>query len=267
MGVRYKALTYTFDGDSREYGNYDIPYSDFYKRMEDGGIARTAAINIDGFMTAFREILDEGKDVFYLAFSSGLSSTYSSGCAAAEELAEEYPDSKIIVVDSLAASSGYGLLLYLATRQKEAGATIEEVAQYCIDNRLHLCHWFTVLDLKYLKRGGRVSAAAAAVGTMLSIKPVLHVDNEGHLINMYKARGRKASLQAIANEYGKRAIDPAGGTVFISHGECYDDARTLADMIEQQYGVKTELITYVGAVIGAHAGPGVLALFFLGNER
>ena len=212
-------------------------------------------------------LLEGGEDVLVLAFSSGLSTTYQSAVIAAEELKERYPDRKILVVDSLCASLGQGLLAFHAAKKRDAGMPMEALARWLEENRLHLCHWFTVNDLMYLKRGGRISAATAVMGTMLSIKPILHVDNEGHLVSVGKVRGRKASIQALAEKVGELARGYDNPVMFISHGDCPEDAQYLADLLKQRYGVKEVYINYVGAVIGSHSGPGTLALFFLGDHR
>ncbi len=266
-GVEYRWLTYTFDGEFKQYSNYGLPYPEFYDRVRKGGVARTSAVNADAFLDGFESILQTGKDILYIGFSSGLSSTYDAACIAAKELLEKYPGRKIRCVDTRAASAGFGLLLYMAVEKKKEGASLEENEQYILDNRFHLCHWFTVEDLIYLKRGGRISATTAIVGNILSFKPVMHMDDPGHLINMFKVRGRKNSLIALADKYGELALDPSGGTVFISHGDCLDDAQKLADMLRERFGVKVAKIVYVGPVIGAHSGPGTIALFFLGRER
>lgn len=265
--VKSCSLSFRFDQTGEEYDNYSLSAKDFYERMRQGQTAKTSAANTELFRGAFEEELKAGNDVLYLGFSSGLSTTYNSGRLAAEELREEYPDRKLLTVDTLAASAGFGLLLYLTVKKKEEGATIEEAAQFASDLVLKLCHWFTVDDLVYLKRGGRVSAATAFVGGLLGIKPVMHVDNEGHLINMSKVRGRKAALQALADQYGKLAVDKKDGVVYISHGDCIDDAKLLSQMLSEQFGATVQLITDVGPVIGAHSGPGTLALFFVGTER
>lgn len=266
-GVGYRWLTYTFDGEYKQYSNYDLPYPEFYDRVRKGGVARTSAVNADAFLSGFEPILQSGEDILYIGFSSGLSSTYDAACIAAKELLGKYPERKIRCVDTRGASAGFGLLLYMAVEKKKEGASLEESEKYILDNRFHLCHWFTVEDLIYLKRGGRISAATAIVGNILNFKPVLHMDDAGHLINMYKVRGRKNSLVALADKYGELALDPAGGTVFISHGDCLEDAQKLADMLRERFAVKVERIVYVGPVIGAHSGPGTIALFFLGRER
>lgn len=267
LDVDVVSLTVSVDGGEYIPGN-ELDIKDFYNSLREGKTATTSAINLDAAMAALEKHVAEGKDVLYVAFSSGLSSTAQTGKLAAEELSEKYPDRKIIVVDSLCASLGQGLLVYYAAKMCNEGKTIEEVRDWLEANKLHLSHWFTVDDLHHLKRGGRVSATTAVVGTMLSIKPVLHVDNEGHLINVSKARGRKPSIQALANKIGETAMgDISEQVVFISHGDCEDDAKYLADMVREKYNPKRIEMGHVGAVIGAHSGPGTLALFFLGNER
>ena len=266
-GVPYSWLTYVFDGDARQYSNYELPFPEFYDKMRKGSVARTSAVNADAFVQGFEPILQDGKDILYIGFSSGLSSTYHAGCIATQELREKYPERDIRCVDTLGASGGFGLLLYMAVQKKREGGTIEECEKVVLDNRFHLCHWFTVDDLNHLKRGGRISAATALFGTMLSIKPVMHVDDQGRLIPVSKARGRKASLTALVDKMAETAIDPEHQTVFISHGDCLEDARFVADEVRRRLGVKTIHINYVGPVIGNHSGPGTMALFFLGKER
>lgn len=265
--VPFVSLTVKFDDEKESFANFDRPFPDFYRKMRDGGVARTAAVNIDDFLRTFEPLLKQGKDLLYIGFSSGLSTTVNSGAMAAAELMEQYPERKIVTVDTYAASAGFGMLVYLAVQEKKRGATLEQAAKFVEDTRFHLCHWFTVDDLVYLKRGGRVSAAAAFVGGLLGIKPVLHMDDPGHLIPMFKVRGRKASIKALADKYGELALDRENGTVFISHGDCLGDAKLLENMLAERYGAKVELITYVGPVIGSHSGPGTLALFFVGRER
>ncbi|MBQ1411248.1 MAG: DegV family protein [Oscillospiraceae bacterium] len=261
------SLTVKFDEDAESFGNYDMPFDRFYDRMRKGGVARTSAANVETFKDAFTRYLQQGLDLLYLGFSSGLSTTVNSGRMAAQELMESYPQRKIVVVDTLAASAGFGLLVYLAVEEKRKGATLEQTAKFVEETKLKLCHWFTVDDLVYLKRGGRVSAAACFVGGLLDIKPMLHVDNEGHLINMSKVRGRRASVKGLADKYGELAQTPGEGPIFISHGDCIDDAKLLETMLKERYGASVTVITYVGPVIGSHSGPGTLALFFLGRER
>ena len=246
----------------------DIDPKELYAMLRDKKSASTSAINIDDFTKTATPFLEEGKDILYLGFSSGLSSTYSSGHIAAEELSEKYPDQKIYAVDTLCASLGEGLLVYLAAQLRDSGASIEEVRDFTESNKLNLCHWFTVDDLFFLKRGGRVSGATAVVGTMLGIKPVMHVDNDGKLIKVGVARGRKASIDAMFDKLKATMIgESKESSVFISHGDCADDANYLAERIKNEIGVKEVRIGYVGSVIGSHSGPGTLALFYLGSER
>ena len=256
-----------FNHIDKDFLNDDMPIKEFYANMRDGHIAKTNAVNAETFRGAFEPVLKDGSDILYLGFSSGLSTTFQQGKLAAEDLAEQYPDRKIIAIDTLCASAGQGLLVKLVRDRQQAGATIEEAAAYAGELVPKLAHWFTVEDLVYLKRGGRVSPAVALVGGMLNIKPVMHVDDEGHLIKMGTIRGRKASLNALADKLAETAEDPANATIFISHGDCEEDARYLADVIRQKGGNDVQLITNVGTVIGAHSGPGTMALFFLAKQR
>lgn len=265
--VPFVSLTVKFDEDARSFNNFDMPFHEFYERMRKGSVARTAAANMESFKEAFEPYVKQGKDILYIGFSSGLSTTVNSGAMAAKELMEEYPGSRILVEDTFAASAGFGLLVYLTVQEKQKGADLDQAARFVEDTRFHLCHWFTVDDLVYLKRGGRISAAAAFVGGVLNIKPVLHMDNPGHLINMFKVRGRRASIKALADKYGELALNPGKDTVFISHGDCLEDAKLLEQMLKERFGASVQIITYVGPVIGSHSGPGTLALFFLGRER
>ncbi len=259
-------LSVDFRGEVFDDKN-DDSLKTLYAGLRAGEVARTAAVNPECWASAMEPVLSRGEDVLVIAFSSGLSTTYQSAVIAAEELKEKYPDRAIYVVDTLAASMGQGLLTWYACKKRDEGASLEEVRDWLEENKLHLCHWFTVDDLMYLKRGGRISAATAVVGTMLQIKPVLHMDDEGHLINMAKARGRKASLEALAKKAGELGTSYDNSTVFISHGDCIDDANYLAGLMKERYGVKDVVISYVGSVIGSHSGPGTVALFFLGTHR
>ena len=255
--------------EGREYRNYldhrELDPAVFYDKLRKGATGSTSAANVAAFHEAMEPILQAGKDVLCLSFSSALSTTYQSAVIAAQELQESYPSSKILVIDTLCASMGQGLLVYLAGREKAAGKTIDEVAAYVEETIPHLCHWFTVDDLNHLKRGGRVSAAAALLGTMLQMKPVLHVDDEGRLIPVSKVRGRKASIKALLDRMEELEIDT--DTVFISHGDCLAEVEAMGEEIKKRFGTKTLLINYVGPVIGNHSGPGTIALFFLGKHR
>ena len=271
-------------------GEQPVPDSEvdtpaLYAQLRAKKSVSTAAINLDDFSTKMRKYLEAGNDVLYLGFSSGLSSTYGAGRFAAEELASEFPERKIYTVDTLCASLGQGLLVYLAAKKRLEGASIEEVRDFVEATKLNLCHWFTVDDLFFLKRGGRVSAATAVVGTVLGIKPIMHVDNEGKLIKVGVARGRKASIDELFNNLKASMIaigneDETEGVkivksldkekreaVFISHGDCIDDAVYLANRITNELGIEDVYIDYVGSVIGSHSGPGTLALFYLGTQR
>ena len=266
-GVSMIDMTFRFEGEEEQF-NGDVAAPDFYQKMRDGACSRTAAINSETFKETFRPVLEAGEDLVYIAFSSGLSTTYEQAVMTARSLKKEYPERTILVTDSLAASGGYGLLVYLTAKKKQEGVTKEELVRYVEETRLSVCHWFTVDDLVYLKRGGRVSPTVALVGTVLGIKPVLHVDNEGHLINVSKARSRKRSLKALAEAFAESAVDPKTGPVFISHGDCEEDAIALAEMVKEiSGGREVDLTTFIGPVIGSHSGPGTMALFFLGKQR
>ena len=267
-GVKSAPLTFRLSGDDVTYCDGEVDIKAFYYKMRDGLVSKTAAVNPEDFINAFEKELILGRDVIYIGFSSGLSATYNSARIARDILVEKYPERRIIALDSLCASAGLGLLLYMAADMAQSGATIDEVLHFAENNRLKICHLFTVEDLVYLKRGGRISPAVAIVGNMLGIKPVLHVDNEGHLINISKVRGRRLAISTLADSYVRaRKNTTSQDTVFISHADCREDAELLADMIKERTGVNVFLITSVGAVIGAHAGPGTLALFFVGEER
>lgn len=269
LGIDLQPLTFTLDGQT--YANWpdgrEISFGDFYKKLRDGGKSSTSQVNVSEFVNSFRPILEAGKDILYLGFSSGLSGTVNSGRIAAEELAADFPDAKIIVVDTLCASLGQGLFIWQAVEEKKKGKTIEELADWAEKTKLKVAHWFTVDDLNFLKRGGRLSGAAAMFGTMLNIKPVLHVDNEGKLIPMDKVRGRKQSLQALVDKMEKTAVDPGDQYVFISHGDCLEDAEYVAQLVKEKFGVKNVYINYIGPVIGSHSGPGTIALFFMATSR
>ena len=269
FGVQVIPLCYTMEGKTLHNipGGGEMDEHTFYEKLRAGVISTTAQINVEEFVQQFTAVLETGKDVLYLAFSSGLSGTYQSAVIAQQELKEKFPDRRIEVFDTLCASMGEGLFVYHASRLQQEGKDIDEALSWLKENVLRLCHWFTVDDLNHLKRGGRVSAATALVGTMLGIKPVLHVDNEGHLINVSKVRGRKQSLDALVQKMEETAIEPAKQTVFISHGDCLEDAQYVAEQVKSKMGVKDIRINFIGPVIGAHSGPGTVALFFLGIER
>ena len=248
--------------DGREIG-----FQDFYAKIRSGNLATTSAVSVGESSAEMRKILSAGKDILCINFSSALSATYQSASIAAQDLREEFPEAKILVVDSLCASLGQGLLVYLCAQERRKGRSLEEVHAFAEETKGKVCHWFTVDDLNHLKRGGRISAATALFGTMLSIKPVMHVDDGGHLVPVSTARGRRSSLLALVDRMEATAIDPANQTVFISHGDCEGDALFVAGEITRRFGTKDIRINYVGPVIGNHSGPGTLALFFLGTKR
>lgn len=260
-----------FEMDGKSYYNYpdnhEMDPKEFYAALRGGKVCTTSQVSPSRFDEIFSPVLESGRDILYLCFSSGLSGTYNTSRLAVEELREKFPDRKIRTVDTLAASMGQGLLVYLAAKKRQEGMGLDELGDWVEENRLKLCHWFTVDNLMFLKRGGRVSGAAAVMGTMLGIKPVLHVDDEGHLIPMEKVRGRRASLDALVKHMQATAIRPAEQTVFISHGDCQADCDYVANQLREKLGVKEIVTSYIGPVIGAHSGPGTVALFFVGEKR
>ena len=269
LGLTVVPLRFTIDGktykDKADLS--DMPTETFYAKLREGKMSTTSQINADEFTRVFEPVLQGGEDVLYIAFSSGLSGTCQSAFIARDELKEKYPERKIYVFDSLCASLGEGLLVYHAAMLKRAGTDIDSLYKWLGENVLKLCHWFTVDDLNHLKRGGRVSAAAAFLGTMLSIKPVLHVDEEGRLIPMEKAKGRAKSIRALLEHMKATAIEPEKQVIFISHGDAPEEAEGLAQMVRDTFGCKEVRVGNIGPVIGAHSGPGTLSVFFLGRER
>lgn len=267
-GLQVLPMTFTLDGAT--YRNYpdgrEMPLSDFYNKLRNGSMSTTSQVTLADFEDAFTPVLEQGQDILYLAFSSGLSGTYQASNLAAQELMEKFPGRRVLTVDSLQASMGEGLFSYLVANYAKGGASLDETADYARKLAPTVCAWFTVDDLMFLKRGGRCSGAAAVAGTLLGIKPVLHVDDEGHLIPMEKVRGRRASLDALVKHYQATALDVTGGTVFLSHGDCKADCDYVADKL-RALGVKDLHIGDIGPVIGAHSGPGTVALFWVGSKR
>lgn len=266
IGCTY--FSYTLDGKEYTKENF-LPVEEFYSKMRAGSMPTTSQVNPERVRALFEPYLKEGKDILHIAFSSGLSGTFNSCRIAAQELMEEYPERKIQVVDSLAASLGQGLLVYLAQRRKEEGADFDSVAQWTEEHKKNIVHLFTVDDLNHLYREGRVSRTTAILGGMLNIKPILHVDDEGKLIPIGKVRGRKKSLLELVTLMDSKIGSYAKScdTIFISHGDCREEAEFLAAKVKEKYHITTELINDVGAVIGAHSGPGTMALFFVGDVR
>ncbi len=259
-------LSVEFRGEFHDEGK-GLEIKDLYAGLRAGEPAKTAAVNPQRWKSYMEPCLQNQKDLLVMAFSSGLSTTYQSAAIAAQELQAQYPHRKIRVVDTLCASMGQGLLVWYACNCRDQGMDLEDLVQWVENRRSQLCHWFTVDDLMYLKRGGRINAATAMLGTMLQIKPVLHVDDAGHLINVGKARGRKASIEALANKVAELGLPGENSTMFISHGDCLEDAQYLEKLLRKKYDVQQVIINYVGCVIGSHSGPGTLALFFLGKHR
>lgn len=262
------SLTYTLEGTTYSKDN-PLDVRLFYEKMRNGSMPTTSQVNPENAKNIFLPYLKDGYDILHIAFSSGLSGSYNSTCIAAEELSEEFPDRKITIIDSLAASLGEGLLVHKAVMLKEQGADLDAVADWVEQNKLHIVHNFTVDDLFHLHRGGRVSKATAILGTMINVKPILHVDDEGHLIALSKVRGRKKSLQALVDSMEKQmgAYRSQNDIVFISHGDSLADAQYVADLVKQRFGIESFLINYVGPTIGAHSGPGTIALFYMGDYR
>ena len=270
LGLTVVPLRFTIDGktykDKADLS--DMPTETFYAQLREGKMSTTSQINADEFTRVFEPVLQGGEDVLYIAFSSGLSGTCQSAFIARDELKEKYPERKIYVFDSLCASLGEGLLVYHAAMLKRAGTDIDSLYKWLGENVLKLCHWFTVDDLMFLWRGGRVSKTSAWAGTLLNIKPVLHVDDEGHLIPMEKVRGRKKSLTALLNHMEKTGTQPlADQMVFITHGDCLEEAQWLEQQIRERFGVRDIVVNCIDPVIGAHSGPGTMALFFLASSR
>ena len=267
LDVTAVPLHLLFKGENMPDTVEDAAIMAFYAGMRDGHVSKTSAVNPEAWQNAMEAVLAEGLDVLVLGFSSGLSTTYQSAVIAANELREKYPERKILTVDTLSAASGQGLLIWHACKKRDEGLSLEELAAWVEENKLHLAHWFTVDDLVYLKRGGRIGAATAVMGAMLNIKPVLHVDNEGKLVSAIKVRGRKAAIKALVDKFDACGEGYDNSTVFICHADCMEDAKALEKLVQEKKPGTNAVICNLGAVIGSHAGPGTLALFFMGNER
>lgn len=266
--IRCIKLAYMIDGET--YGaEKELDAKEFYKRVRDGSMPTTSQVNPEEAKDFFEEILNEGYDILQIAFSSGLSGTFNNMKLVANDINEERKESKVIVVDSLCASLGEGLLVHQAVKMKKEGRSIDEIAEWLENHKLNMIHMFTVDDLNHLHRGGRVSKATAVIGTMVNIKPILHVDEEGHLTAVDKVRGRKKSLQSLVNYMDQKmgSYREKQQEIFISHGDCVEDAEYVADLIKERYGITNFLIHTIGPTIGAHSGPGTVTLFFLGDER
>lgn len=268
LGVEVLPMRFSLNG--KEYNNYpdnrELDPHDFYDALRAGGMSTTSQINQAAFEEAFGPVLEAGKDILYLSFSSGLSGTFQSARLAAEELAEKYPQRTVRVIDTLQASMGEGLAVYYAATLKNEGKSLEEVASWFEANKMRVCAWFTVDDLMFLKRGGRLGGGAAVVGTLLGIKPILHVDDDGHLIAMEKVRGRRASLDGLVKHLAASDVPVSEQVVFVSHGDCPEDCEYVVERCKA-LGAKKVYVSTIGPVIGAHSGPGTVALFFLAAKR
>lgn len=244
-----------------------LTHKQFYDAVRGGEMPTTAQINVYTYSEEFKKHVKEGKAIICIVLSSGLSGSYNSACIAKETVLEEFPEADITIIDSKAASGGEGLLNHYAVEMLKNGSTKEQIVNWIEENKLNINHWFTVDDLNHLKRGGRVSSTAAIMGTLLDIKPILNVDSEGKLAPVTKVKGRKKSIRALAEELNKRIANSEEQTIFINHGDCLEDAKYLEKLILEKHKVKEIIIAEIGPTVGAHTGPGVLALFFMGEKR
>ena len=260
-------MSYTMDGVSYVPDGTDENSREIYRQLRAGKNIVTAQVNSESWREAFEEILAGGNDLLVIAFSSGLSGTCQAAFAAAEEAREKYPDRKLEVIDSLCASAGEGLLVDYALRNRDKGMSLEENAAWVRENVQNIIHWFTVDDLMFLMRGGRVGAVSAYIGSLVKIKPILHVNEEGKLIPREKVQGRRKSIRALADKVKQNIVHPEGQLVLISHGDCEAEAQSLADMIKAELPVAEVRLSYIGPIVGAHSGPGTLAVFFMGKGR
>ena len=260
------SLSYIMDGVT--YKDLDgLSHEEFFEKLRKGSLPTTSQINPEEARKVLEPVVKEEKDILYIGFSSGLSGSYNSVRMAADDLMEDYPEAKIITIDSLCASMGEGLLLYKTLQLKEQGKSLDEIAKWVEENKLHICHNVTVDDLNHLHRGGRISKTTAVLGTMVKIKPIIHMDNEGKLVVIGKERGRKKSLLTLLDKMEKQMQGYENDIVMITHGDCIDDAKYLEEQIRERFGIKNVIINGIGSVIGSHTGAGVVAVFFMGNER
>ncbi|MEL7648527.1 MAG: DegV family protein [Sedimentibacter sp.] len=266
-----KVIPMVFGFENESYLDYpdhrELDINKFYERLKNGERSTTALINAMTFQEYFEPELKNGNDILYLGFSSGLSGTYQSSLIAAQELREKYPDSVIKCVDTKAANIGQGLLVYSAAQKKKEGLTLDQAESFVLEKVPHTCHWFTVDDLNHLKRGGRISAVKATVGTALNVKPILHVDDEGLLKPVDSVRGRKKSINALLDKMTETCVDPQEQTIFIGHCNCLEDAEYLAKLVRESFDVKEVIINDIGPIVGSHLGQGGLTLFFFGTKR
>lgn len=267
-------VCFSFNIDGRDYPDdlgQSMPFEEFYRRIAAGALPTTSQVNTAQFIEFFEPILKEGKDILHICLSSGLSGTYSSALIARDQLLQDYPDRNIVIVDTLGASSGYGLLVDLVADMRDGGASLDEVQAWLEENKLNLHHWFFSTDLTHYKRGGRISAASATFGALLNICPLMNMNQEGKLIPRSKVRGKKQVIAEMVRKMENHALNGLAysGKCFISHSACYEDARKVADLVEEKFPHLNGrvMINTIGAVIGAHTGPGTVALFFVGDSR
>lgn len=260
------SLSYIMDGVTYEEMD-GLSHKEFFEKLRAGSLPTTSQINPEQAREALEPFAKEGKDILYIGFSSGLSGSYNSVRMAAEDLKEEYPDINIIAIDSLCACMGEGLLLYKALELKEHGMSMEEIAKWVEANKLHICHNVTVGDLNHLHRGGRISKTTAVVGSMIKIKPIIHMSDEGKLVVIGKERGRKKSLVSIVDRMEKQMQGYDNDIVMITHGDCIEDAEFVKKQVEERFGIHNVMINGIGSVIGSHTGAGVVAVFFMGDKR
>lgn len=260
------SLSYVMDGVT--YKDLDgLSHEEFFEKIRNGSLPTTSQINPEEARKALEPVVKEGKEILYLGFSSGLSGSYNSVRMAAEDLMEDYPETKIVTIDSLCASMGEGLLLYKTLQLKEQGKNLDEIAEWVEANKLHICHNVTVDDLNHLHRGGRISKTTAVLGTMVKIKPIIHMDNEGKLVVIGKERGRKKSLLTLLDKMEKQMQGYQNDVVMITHGDCIEDVKYVEEQIRERFGIENIIVNGIGSVIGSHTGAGVVAVFFMGSER
>ena len=266
-----KIISLSYFIGEEEYLSYKegvkTDYSEFYARIRKKEEARTSLANYEECMRVLRPIAESGRDILYIGFSSALSGTFQNVSNCMQELRTKHPDQKQLCVDRLSSSMGEGLLVYHALELAQRGATIEETLEWVENHKMNICQWFTVDDLFFLKRGGRLSGAAALAGSLLEIKPILHIDEEGRLVMVSKVKGRKKSLNALVQHMEETVVKIKPQKIFIAHGDCLEDAQYLADGIKEKLGLEDIEINYVDPVIGVHSGPGTIALFYYGKTR
>ena len=266
LDIRLIPMTVTMEGDVNVRAD-ELNTQEMYAYLRSKKMAKTSAISVGEYIDVFESYAAAGKDVYYLAFSSGLSTSYHNALIAAKDVTDKFPERKIVVQDSLSASNGLGLFCEMVAAWRKEGVPLEELEKKAEDIRLRICHQFTVDDLFFLKRGGRISGATALIGTVLQFKPIMHADNEGHLVAIGKVRGRKAAIAALFDQVVATLDKERASRFIIGHGDCLQDAQMLADMVREKLGYTDISVYDIGPTIGAHSGPGTLAIFYVGTER